>query len=88
MFPVARPSEISYSGGMQITFPKHPELAEEVAAYLAATGCKPTTFGKRAVSDPSLIATLEAGRELRSGTIRRIRRYMLTGATKKAEGAA
>lgn len=65
---------------MLVIFPKHPELAEEVSAYLAMNDCKPTTFGKRALGDPSLIATLQAGRELRSNTIRRIRRFMMTGA--------
>ena len=73
---------------MQITFPKHPELAEEVNAFLASRDMKATTFGKQALSDPSLIATLEAGRELRSDTIRRIRRFMLTGASQAKEGAA
>lgn len=73
---------------MQITFPKHPELAEEVAAYLATRDVKATTFGKQALGDPSLVATLQAGRELRSDTIRRIRRFMATGAAKSKEGAA
>lgn len=73
---------------MQITFPKHPELAEEVGAYLASRDMKATTFGKQALADPSLIATLEAGRELRSDTIRRIRRFMATGAAQARETAA
>lgn len=73
---------------MQITFPKHPELAEEVSAFLAARDMRATTFGKLALSDPSLIATLEAGRELRSDTIRRIRRFMTTGDATTTAGAA
>lgn len=73
---------------MQHTFPKHPDLAEEVTAYLAARDMKATTFGKLALADPSLIATLEAGRELRSDTLRRIRRFMMTGAAQTRETAA
>lgn len=46
---------------------------------MAAHDVRATTFGKRALGDPSLIATLEDGRELRSETIRRIRHFMLTG---------
>lgn len=64
---------------MSMNFPKHPELAEEVEAYLAASEMRPTTFGKRAAGDPALIATLKAGRELRSDLQKRIRRFMLTG---------
>lgn len=70
------------------TFPKHPDLAQEVSAYLTAHGVKATTFGKQALGDPSLIATLESGRELRSDTIRRIRHFMLTGRSKQTAGAA
>ena len=64
---------------MSIAFPKHPELAEEIAAYLAAHGMAPTTFGAKAANDPALIATLRSGRELRRGTIQRIRRFMVAG---------
>lgn len=73
---------------MSKSFPKHPDLAQEVSAYLAAHDVKATTFGKLALGDPSLIATLEAGRELRSDTIRRIRHFMLTGRSKESAGAA
>lgn len=73
---------------MQLDFPKHPELAHEVAAWMAAHEVKSTTFGKMALGDPSLIATLESGRELRRDTIRRIRHFMLTGAQSQREGAA
>ena len=73
---------------MSKSFPKHPDLAQEVSAYLAAHDVKATTFGKLALGDPSLIATLEAGRELRADTIRRIRHFMLTGRGKETAGAA
>lgn len=72
-----------------IHFPKHPELAQEVAAWMASNEVRPTTFGKLAIGDPSLVATLQAGRELRRDTIRNIRHFMLTGKPKKArEGVA
>lgn len=64
---------------MHIQFPKHPDLAQEVAAWMAAHDIRPTAFGKLSVGDPSLIATLEEGRELRSDTLRRIRHFMASG---------
>jgi hypothetical protein len=72
---------------MDITFPKHPELAEEVAAFMAAKGIRHTTFGKLAVGDPSLISNLREGRELRSKTIRRIRHFMMTGTAQRTSKA-
>lgn len=64
---------------MSIEFPSHPDLAREVSAYLASRDMAPTTFGAMAVGDPSLVASLKAGRELRRGTLERIRMFMLTG---------
>ncbi len=64
----------------QIEFPKHPELAEDVAAFLKARNMHPTDFGKAALNDSALITKLKRGRELRQATIRKIRLYMLTGA--------
>jgi hypothetical protein len=63
---------------MDLHFPKHPELAKEVSAYLAARKMRPTTFGTNAANDPRLIWTLENGRELRSDLLQRIRMFMLT----------
>ncbi len=77
-FPVAFGYDFSYRCVMDTTFPKHPDLAREVAAFLTAKGMRPTRFGKLAVGDPSLIASLIAGRELRSETIAAIRRFMAT----------
>lgn len=64
---------------MQLNFPKHPDLAKEVTAYLAARGMRPTTFGTKAAGDPALISTLERGRELRSDLLGRVRMFMMTG---------
>lgn len=72
---------------MQINFPKHPDLAKDVSAYLEARGMKPTTFGMKAAGDPALIATLERGRELRSGLLGRVRMFMLTGREHRRGGA-
>lgn len=63
---------------MLLIFPKHPDLAQEVAAWMAAHGVHATTFGKMAIGDPSLVATLKGGRELRSDTLRKVRHFMLT----------
>jgi hypothetical protein len=57
----------------------HDDLLAEIAAYCAARGVSRSGFGQSAVGDPSLIPGLEAGRELRSRTIRAIRHYMATG---------
>ena len=64
---------------MALTFPSHPDLAKEVTAYLEARDIAPTTFGEMALGDPSLIATLSNGRELRRKTLERVRMFMLTG---------
>ena len=69
---------------MSIEFPSHPDLAREVSAYLAARDMAPTTFGAMAVGDPSLVASLKAGRELRRATLERIRMFMLTGQHQEA----
>lgn len=64
---------------MSYIFPKHPELAKEVSAFMAARDLKPTRFGLDALNDKMLLAQLEAGRELRQDSINAIRHYMLTG---------
>jgi hypothetical protein len=48
------------------------ELLAEIESVLALTGTAPTMFGKR-LGDPNLIKTIAAGRELRRGTMARIR---------------
>ncbi len=58
---------------------KHPDLHAEILAFCAARGVSKTRFGKDALRDPAFLATLEAGRELRRGTIEAVRRYMVTG---------
>lgn len=72
----------------------HDDLTKEVLEYLAATGMKPTRFGKHVNNDPSLVATLIAGRdagtgrELRRSTEARIRNFMAeTRAAKRQEAA-
>ena len=37
------------------------DLLERVEAYLADTGMKPTTFGRRAIGDANLVAALRDG---------------------------
>lgn len=67
---------------MVMKFPKHPDLAKEVRAYLKANNMPQTTFGIEAMNDSALIFDLIKGRELRSGSLKRIRQYMKK-ATKK-----
>lgn len=64
---------------MAYTFPKHPELAKEVTAFMAARDLRPTRFGLDALNDKMLLTQLEQGRELRQDSINAIRHYMLTG---------
>lgn len=55
---------------------------------MASHEVRPTTFGKLAVGDPSLIASLQAGRELRSDTLRRVRMFMSSAGKPSRHGAA
>jgi hypothetical protein len=71
--------------------PIHTDLLAEIAVYCDRHGIGKTTFGTAAVGDPSLVPDLEAGRELRSRTMARVRRYMAGGdrwVPKKAKDAA
>ena len=64
---------------MSYIFPKHPELAKEVSAFMAANpNLKPTRFGLDALNDKMLLAQLQQGRELRQRSVDAIRAYMLT----------
>lgn len=63
----------------KMIFPMHPELGQEIEAYLEATGMPPTTFAKNATGDPSCLNALIAGRELKQATLKKLRMFMLTG---------
>lgn len=57
--------------------PTHPIL-EEIAAFCEARGMAETTFGKKAMGDPSFVASLRRGRDLRWRTQCAVRQFMLT----------
>lgn len=57
--------------------PLHP-LADDVEAFLEATGMTPTFFGREAMNDPQFVTELRAGRDLRGSTERRARSQMTT----------
>ena len=68
---------------------KHPDLYAEIVAYCAARNVPRSRFGTEALNDPGFVNDLEAGRELRRGTIDAVRRYMVTGEPRqKAKVAA
>lgn len=52
------------------------EILTEIEAFCARTGMAKTAFGRGAVNDPSLVADLEAGRELRRRQRERVRAFM------------
>lgn len=63
----------------KMIFPKHPELGQDIEAYLEATGMAPSTFARKATGDPSHLNHAIAGRELKQATIKKMRMFMLTG---------
>ncbi len=58
--------------------PAHPDLLADILAFCATRGLTKTEFGKAALNDPKFVFDLEAGRECRRATIRRVQRH-LTG---------
>jgi len=54
----------------------HTQLVSDIRGFLKSHGMAPTRFGILATGDPSLVADLEAGRDLRSRTLDRVRSFM------------
>jgi len=52
------------------------DFRAEVEAYLKRTGAAPTTFGKAVLSDPTFVFRLRGGRELKMGTVAKVRAFM------------
>lgn len=59
----------------------HPDLLSEIDDFCAANNMKRSAFGKEALHDPRFVFDLEAGRECRRATIKRVRDFM-AGASK------
>ncbi len=51
-------------------------LLSDIDALLERAGMAPSVFGDKALGDPNLVRDLRAGRELRHGTLMRVREYM------------
>jgi tRNA-dihydrouridine synthase len=54
-------------------------LLRDVEKHLRRTGMAPSTFGRLAMRDPSLVRTLRNGREPRAKTVARIRALLTLG---------
>ena len=57
--------------------PVHPELIADIEAFCASRGMAETRFGSESIGDPSLLARLRTGRELRVATLKRVRDFMV-----------
>ena len=51
-------------------------LLLRIRRHLLRTGMSRTRFGREVIGDPNLLPQLEAGRQLRPGTARRITAYL------------
>lgn len=52
------------------------DLLAEIEKFLRDMGMTPTRFGQKSIADRALVQRLREGRDLRSGTIDRIRAFM------------
>lgn len=62
-------------------------LLTKIKRFCSRTGMKPTRFGVECLNDPSLVIELEAGRELRRETRKKIESF-LRAKQKKTDGRA
>lgn len=53
------------------------QFRNEIEAYLARTGMKPSTFGRRFVGDPNFVSRIRGGGEARLKTIEAVQTEML-----------
>lgn len=54
----------------------HQTLLGEIHVFVSETGMPESTFGRRSVNDPSLIARLRGGNTITVRKLDRIRRFM------------
>jgi predicted transcriptional regulator len=52
------------------------QFREQVEAFIAAHGFKPTEFGRQALGDPSFVMTLRRGRSPRLATADKVLSFM------------
>jgi hypothetical protein len=60
-------------------------LLRKIECFLDKTGMAPTSFGDKALGDPSLINNLRKGRELRHRTTLKVRAFMAAAPTRKRQ---
>ncbi|MBL3554559.1 hypothetical protein JMM51_20640 [Rhodovulum sulfidophilum] len=61
----------------------------EIEAFLAESGMKPSTLGREVLNDPGFVARIRKGGECRPSTIDRVRRELeVRRRTMAPEGAA
>lgn len=67
----------------------HPQasLLTAIERYIEAAELTPTTFGKQAAGDPTLVFDMKEGRELRSKTAAKIEAYMRDNPPKKVRAS-
>ena len=52
------------------------QIADEIERFLERTGMPPATFGRKAMKDPTFVYCVRDGRDLKAGTIDRVREFM------------
>lgn len=66
---------------MENAKPPHVDLLSLIRAHCAKSGMAKSSFGLKAVGDPSFVRQLEEGREPRRRVVARVMEYMITGRT-------
>jgi hypothetical protein len=52
------------------------ELLRDIERFLTRTGMDHTRFGKEALNDPAFVSRLRAGKDVRTRTVERIRKFI------------
>jgi hypothetical protein len=52
------------------------QLLHDIERFLKQSGMDHTRFGKEALNDPSFVARLRSGKDVRTGTVDRIRNFI------------
>lgn len=66
---------------MEHTKAPHLDLLSLIRAHCARSGMSKSSFGMKAVGDPSFVKQLEEGREPRSRVVARVMDYIVSGRT-------
>lgn len=63
-------------------------LLEEISDYCVRASTAPSTFGRRAVGDPSFVSRLQSGGECLPRTMEKVRAYMRANPPQATEAEA